>query len=644
MNANGPCRITSLLIVLPILLNAQLARQHDPVALKHWLAPLYWQPAQGSAEEHAVATAANATGLPANATPLVFVAMPPCRVVDTRTIGQGLTGAFGPPSLAAGAVRTFPVLSSTTCTIPAVALAYSFEITVVPPGPLTYLTAFPTGQSAPVAAITVESPQGFMASNTGIIPAGTNGSVDVYATNPTDIVIDINGYYAPLTTGTNTALGTLALANNTTGVTNTAIGVDALEFNTTGYGNTAIGVAALLNNTTGGDNTASGVEALSNNTTGAGNTASGAGALYRNTTGSNNTASGVSALSNNTTGNNNTASGVSALQSNTTGSYNTASGAQALLNNTTGNDNTASGFSALEHNTTGMGSTALGLGALENNTTGGGNTASGVDAMVSNTTGNNNTATGDAALSLNTVGYANTAAGGNAMVSNTTGSGNTATGTGSLALNNGSNNTANGVGALSSITAGNNNIAIGYLAASNVAGGNSNNIHIGSQGAASDSGTIRIGDSSSQTSFFVVGVRGITTGANNAIPVVIDSNGQLGTVSSSRRFKEDIHDMDTASSGLMRLRPVTFRYQKPFADGSKPIQYGLIAEEVAEVYPDLVARSADGQIETVKYQVLDSMLLNELQKEHAQVQQQAETIQRLESRLAALEEALRSGK
>jgi hypothetical protein len=191
---------------------------------------------------------------------------------------------------------------------------------------------------------------------------------------------------------------------------------------------------------------------------------------------------------------------------------------------------------------------------------------------------------------------------------------------------------------------GSNNIAVGYLAATHVSGGNSNNIHISSQGATNDSGTIRIGTPGTQTSYFAAGIRGVTTGNNDAIPVVIDSNGQLGTVSSSTRFKEDIHDMDTASSGLLRLRPVTFRYQKPFADGSKPIQYGLVAEEVAEVYPDLVARSADGQIETVKYQVLDSMLLNELQKEHLQVQQQAETIQRLESRLAALEEALRSGK
>ena len=664
MNANGRCRITSLLIVLPMLLNAQLSRQHDPVALKHWLAPLYWQSTQASAEEHTVAPAANATGLPANANPLVFVAMPPCRVVDTRTIGQGLTGAFGPPSLAAGAVRTFPVLSSTTCTIPAVAQAYSFEITVVPPGPLAYITAFPTGQSAPVAAITVESPQGFMASNTGIIPAGTNGSVDVYANNPTDVVIDINGYYAPLTAlpGNNTALGVGALANNTTGGTNTAVGASALQNNTAGGANTATGYGALSANTTGSDNTASGNLALSANTTGTGNTAIGNFALLSNTTGSENTANGTvalqynttgaqntatgyGALASNTTGSDNAASGFIALQNNTTGALNTASGAFALQSNTTGVQNTASGANALSANTTGALNTASGANALANNTTGRHNTASGSNALSANTTGGENTASGTEALNSNTTGGANTAMGQGALFYNTTGGGNTASGAGALSANTtGGANTASGAAALSGNTTGSNNIAIGPLAAFLVSGGNSKNIHIGSQGAASDSGTIRIGEPASQTSLFVAGVRGVTTSANDAIPVVIDSNGQLGTVSSSRRFKEDIHDMDTASSGLMRLRPVTFRYQKPFADGSKPIQYGLVAEEVAEVYPDLVARSADGQIETVKYQVLDSMLLNELQKEHQQVQQQAETIQRLENRLAALEEALRSGK
>jgi hypothetical protein len=164
-----------------------------------------------------------------------------------------------------------------------------------------------------------------------------------------------------------------------------------------------------------------------------------------------------------------------------------------------------------------------------------------------------------------------------------------------------------------------------------------------------------------QSSFFAAGIRGATTGNNDAIPVMIDSAGQLGTVSSSRRFKEDIQDMSDASDGLMSLRPVTFRYKRPFDDGAKPIQYGLIAEEVAEVYPDMVARSADGQIETVKYQLLDPMLLNEVQKQHQHAQQQDETIRRqqelvsqqqeqvlrqqqeigtLEARLAALEARL----
>jgi predicted ribosome quality control (RQC) complex YloA/Tae2 family protein len=143
-----------------------------------------------------------------------------------------------------------------------------------------------------------------------------------------------------------------------------------------------------------------------------------------------------------------------------------------------------------------------------------------------------------------------------------------------------------------------------------------------------------VGTSGTQTSFFVAGVSGVQTGVNNAVPVLIDSNGQLGTMNSSRRYKEDIQDMGDASNGLMRLRPVTFRYQKPFADGSKPIQYGLIAEEVADVYPDLVAHSADGQIETVKYQVLDSMLLNEVQRQQNEIGSQQDHIQRLEDELS----------
>jgi len=149
---------------------------------------------------------------------------------------------------------------------------------------------------------------------------------------------------------------------------------------------------------------------------------------------------------------------------------------------------------------------------------------------------------------------------------------------------------------------------------------------------------------------FIDGIVGVTTGVADAIPVVIDSNGQLGTVSSSRRFKLDIQDMSDASAGLMKLRPVTFRYKQPYADGSQPIQYGLIAEEVAEVYPELVVHSADGQVETVQYYKIDAMLLNEVQRlyrrvedesalnadQAAQLAQQQQEIQELRSRLDAL--------
>lgn len=127
----------------------------------------------------------------------------------------------------------------------------------------------------------------------------------------------------------------------------------------------------------------------------------------------------------------------------------------------------------------------------------------------------------------------------------------------------------------------------------------------------------------------MAGIRGRTTGNADAIPVLIDSAGQLGTVSSSRRFKEDIHDMGHASERLLQLRPVTFRYTQPFADGAKPIQYGLIAEDVAEVFPELVARDADGRIETVHYQKLDVLLLNELQSLYREVQALKAEIARL---------------
>ena len=142
---------------------------------------------------------------------------------------------------------------------------------------------------------------------------------------------------------------------------------------------------------------------------------------------------------------------------------------------------------------------------------------------------------------------------------------------------------------------------------------------------------IRIGTAGTQTSFFAAGVSGMATGLSNAVPVVIDSNGQLGTVSSSERFKEDIQDMGEASSALMRLRPVTFRYKEAYTDGLKPIDYGLIAEEVADIYPDLVAYSSSGEVQTVQYQKVNAMLLNEVQKQHRQLEEQSEEMSSLKA-------------
>jgi len=254
-------------------------------------------------------------------------------------------------------------------------------------------------------------------------------------------------------------------------------------------------------------------------------------------------------------------------------------------------------------------------------------------ALGVNNVGSDNTADGYSALAANSGGYNNTASGANALAANSSGT----------------NNVAIGYNAAPDITTGSNNIAIGSSAASNVSGGNSNNIEIGTSGTSTDNGVISIGTSGVQTSFFAQGIYGVSSGNNSAVPVLVDSGGQLVTVSSSRRYKEDIKDMGEASSGLMRLRPVTFRYKKPLADGSQPVQYGLIAEEVAEVYPDLVSYSAEGQIETVKYQVLDSMLLNEVQRQQAEIrEQQAENrdqqnqIRDLQERLARMEAALAS--
>jgi len=285
--------------------------------------------------------------------------------------------------------------------------------------------------------------------------------------------------------------------------------------------------------------------------------------------------------------------------------------------------------------------TAIGYQALFNNTVGGGNTATGYVALAGNTTGGDNTAHGSNALTANTTGANNTAGGALALFSNTIGNSNTAYGTSAVAFDTtGSDNTGFGFHTLFGLTTGSNNIAIGSNAGSSLSGGDSNNIDIGHPGVAAESGTVRIGGSGIHTRVIMAGIRGVTTGAANAIPVLIDSNGQLGTASSSRRFKDDIADMDAASAALMQLRPVTFHYKSDQDPSGRTLQYGLIAEEVADVYPGLVAHSADGQIETVMYQFLPPMLLNEYQKQQRTIQAQAADLAQQREQISDLEHEL----
>ncbi len=328
-----------------------------------------------------------------------------------------------------------------------------------------------------------------------------------------------------------------------------------------------------------------------------------------------NTANGASDTPSATyTGNYNTATGYFALYGNTTGNYNTATGFQTLFSNTTGLDNTAFGVQALANNTTGGNNTATGLNALLSNTTGSNNLANGYLALYSNTTGNNNMATGALALYANTTGFFNMANGSNAMIHNTTGSYNVAEGLNALRLNTtGSSNTAVGLSALLNNTTGGANIALGGSAGSALTIG-SNNIEIGNAGVTAEANTTRIG--TSQTRAFVAGIRNAVV--SGGVPVYVSANGQLGTNPSSKRFKEEIAAMDTKSEAILSLHPVSFRYKQNL-DPSRTAQFGLIAEEVAKVNPDLVTRDEKGEIYSVRYEAINAMLLNEFIKEHRKV-------------------------
>jgi hypothetical protein len=441
-----------------------------------------------------------------------FVPVTPCRVLDTRVSA----GPLGGPSLVANNVRSFPIPAS-PCGVPANASAYAVNLTVLPKGQLGVLVIWATGQPEP-GATTVIFYNAYV-NNSTIVPAGTGGSIDIIVNAPTDLVVDVNGYF---------------IATSIPATQSTALGAGA---STAGAQNTAIGFNTLNVNS-----------------------------------GNANTATGAAVLSSNTSGSNNVGVGAAALGFNASGSANTAVGSQALLNNLIGNDNTAQGYASLWSNTLGSNNAAVGANALFNNTSGSNNTALGQNALYTNMDGSWN-------------------------------------------------------------------IAIGYQAGNQASSGN-NNIEVGNQGANTDSNTIRIGTNGTQTSTFISGIYGTNISSGSA--VLIDSNGQLGTSQSSERYKEGIHDMGDASDGVLQLRPVTFRYKKAADDGNKPLQYGLLGEEVAKIYPDLVVYNRDGKVENVEYHELPALLLNELQKQHKTIDEQQKLIDSMRSRLDAIELALKT--
>ena len=321
------------------------------------------------------------------------------------------------------------------------------------------------------------------------------------------------------------------------------------------------------------------------------------------------------------------------------GDFNLAFGRNALFSISSGTQNVAVGQSALGSNDAGSYNTALGYVAMQFNTSGSQNTAVGNGTLFSNQTGADNSALGAAALSANTTGARNSAFGSFALFLGGTGDDNVAIGLSALSSNSaGDNNVAVGNQALLSNTTGNNNIALGHNAGQ-FSNNSSNSIYIGHIGTGiAETDTIRIG--TAQTRTFFAGIRGATTANTGAIPVLINSAGQLGTVSSSRRYKFDINSMGDVNGMLAKLRPVTFRYNQAQDGGAHPLQYGLIAEEVAEVFPDLTVFNKDGAPETVSYHLLPSFLLAGYQAQQKTIDAQAARIETLEQRLAALEAKL----
>jgi hypothetical protein len=601
---------------------------------------------------------------------LVYTPVTPCRIIDTRIAGGAIT---------AGATRNFLVTGTnysaqggkaTGCGVPyGPTTAAVVNFVAVNPAGAGNLRVTPFDTTMPLASIInfsakVNLANGLVVATCNPSSATCSSDITIQAdVSATQLVADVQGYYQRVATGgVGTALladaavtapkigsgvvvrslnsqtdavtlaganglgvtqgsGTVTLSSNATAA-NTASTIVARD----GSGNFSAGSVSLAGNLALPDTTSATVGVLNMGGTsflhnyGNYNTFVGSGAgnltLEAATGEGANSSFGFQALHSITSGTANSGFGFLALYLNTTGTHNSAFGTEALLSNTTASYNSAFGEFALHENTTGSANSAFGLRALAESTTASYNSAFGNYALESNTTGPNNSAFGDQALLSNTIGEDNSAFGNGALYSNTTGSYNSAFGEGALHSSTiADQNTAFGSGALFGLSTGNQNIAVGQAAGASLTSG-SNNIYIGNMGASPESNTIRIG--SNQTATYIAGIYGATTAGS---AVYVASDGRLGTTPSSRRYKEQIVDMSVESDVLMKLRPVSFYYRQEL-DDTHLRQYGLVAEEVAEVAPGLVAYDEDGVPQTVRYHFVNAMLLNEVQKQRRQLEAQ----------------------
>ncbi len=504
----------------------------------NWPAPATWSPHSAS---RGVSTMASITS------PLPFIGVTPCRVADTR--GNGFTGQYGPPALVANATRSFTIVGQ--CSIPASAVAVSFNFGALNVGAAGDLRVFPAGGGVPLASTLNYNGNTPDIANAAVVSLGTGGAITVQADAvPLDLIIDVNGYYSPQ------------------GIVNS---LNSL------FGNITLSAVTDLTLTPNGQTLAISANSTSNDEPDT---------LVRRD-GSRSFRVGTVTLSGNLI--------LPFPNSPTQGTV--FQGSTRFLY------------------TLGSSSASVFLGPAAGNftITGTSNTAIGDSALSSDSGGSGNTAIGNGVLFQNTVGHVNTGVGAGALTTNSSGIANTAIGYAALVFN----------------SSGSSNIAIGVGAGGNLTTG-SNNIDIFDAGVADESNTIRIGTGGTQTRAFLAGVRGTTTGLNDAVAVMVDSAGQLGTVSSSRCLKQNIEDMGGASQALMKLRPVTFRY-KATLDPTGSQQFGLIAEEVGEVFPDLVVSDRDGHPETVRYHLLVPMLLNEFQKDRRTIADLTARLERLEA-------------